>query len=413
MKKNVQAMLIFILSAAGTSFAGAANLHVGPSRQFATIRDALAKARNGDSILVYGGIWSEGNLVIDKEIKMKGINNPVLDGKLSVEMISVKASHVTITGFTLINSAKSDLEDYAAVKVYNKEDVLITNNILKNNFFGVYLSNCSGCTVTENRITSEDKNQHRSGNGIHLWHCNHIQVKNNTVKGHRDGIYFEFVTASEISGNTSEGNIRYGLHFMFSNDDTYTGNTFRNNGAGVAVMFSYQVRMIRNTFEQNWGASAYGILLKEIKDSEIRDNKFDKNTAAITMEGATRIKISQNTFSSNGWAIRISGSSDQCSVNGNNFLGNTFDVATSGSSVSNNFDGNYWDKYIGYDLNRDGKGDTPFYPVNLSSLITERIPCSLLLQHSFTLDLIDQSEKIAPQIIPMNICDFHPVLKKF
>ena len=57
-----------------------------------------------------------------------------------------------------------------------------------------------------------------------------LQIIANTISGHRDGIYFEFVTNSIIWRNISTKNIRYGLHFMFSNDDAYITNVFKNNG---------------------------------------------------------------------------------------------------------------------------------------------------------------------------------------
>src|SRR5205085_12173672 len=119
-----------------------------------------------------------------------------------------------------------------------------------------------------NRISGLTKTEQTSGNGIHLWKCNNMLVKGNNIQGHRDGIYFEFVTNSVIQGNNSHNNIRYGLHFMFSNNDGYIGNTFLDNGAGVAVMYSHHVLMLRNRFVHNWGASAYGILLKEISDAK-------------------------------------------------------------------------------------------------------------------------------------------------
>jgi nitrous oxidase accessory protein len=78
---------------------------------------------------------------------------------------------------------------------------------------------------------------------------------------------------------------------MFSHSDHYISNIFRNNGAGVAVMYSKKVRMERNHFEENWGAAAYGILLKEITDSYIGNNVFLKNTVGIHMEGSSRIDI--------------------------------------------------------------------------------------------------------------------------
>lgn len=64
----------------------------------------------------------------------------------------------------------------------------------------------------------------------------------------RDGIYLEFADNCEITNNQSIDNLRYGLHFMFSNDDIYRGNIFENNGAGVAVMFSKELKcMIINS----------------------------------------------------------------------------------------------------------------------------------------------------------------------
>ena len=99
--------------------------------------------------------------------------------------------------------------------------------------------------------------------------ANNLRILNNSLTKHRDGLYFEFVSASLIQNNTSFNNLRYGIHFMFSNDDTYIHNTFRSNGSGVAVMFSKNVVMQYNNFEENWGSAAYGILLKEIQGGAV------------------------------------------------------------------------------------------------------------------------------------------------
>ena len=90
-----------------------------------------------------------------------------------------------------------------------------------------------------------------SGNAIHLWNSKVIDIENNTVSGHRDGLYLEFVENSHIHGNISKGNLRYGLHFMFSNDNSYVQNQFLENGAGVAVMYSKRIEMTNNTFKNN------------------------------------------------------------------------------------------------------------------------------------------------------------------
>ena len=127
------------------------------------------------------------------------------------------------------------------------------------------------------------------------------------MSGLRDGVYLEFVEESVVIGNNSHNNIRYGLHFMFSNHDNYYDNTFRENGAGVAVMFSKFIEMKRNHFVQNWGTASYGLLLKEIYDAEVEDNIFEENTVGIFLEGSTRINYTGNLFQQNGWAIKVSG----------------------------------------------------------------------------------------------------------
>ncbi len=391
----------------------AETIHVGATYKFKTIKSAIAQSKINDTVLIHKGYYKEGTILIEKPLTIIGQNYPTLDGLHKIEILSVKSDNVTITGLKLINSGKSDIYDLAAIRVYKNKNIKISGNILENNFFGIFLSKSDHCTITNNQLSSTEQKQNDSGNGIHLLYCNNIFIENNHITGHRDGIYFEFVTESLIQKNISEGNIRYGLHFMFSSNDVYQENTFRNNGAGVAVMFSYKVKMIKNHYEHNWGSSSYGLLLKEIRDGEITGNTFEKNTIGLSMEGTTRITISNNNFLHNGWGIKICGGCDQGIVTKNNLIGNTFDVSSSGSTLSNNFTGNYWDKYLGYDLNKDGLGDTPFFPVTLSSLIMEQVPTSLLYLHSFVLDLIDQSEKLLPQLIPQNIVDKKPTLKKF
>jgi nitrous oxidase accessory protein len=250
-----------------------------------------------------------------------------------------------------------------------------------------------------------------SGNAIHCWKSDGITIRNNNVSGHRDGIYFEFVTESIIEDNLSTKNLRYGIHFMFSNNDTYRRNTFRSNGAGVAVMFSKNVTMIGNHFEESWGAGAYGILMKEISDGRVEHNTFLRNTVGIYMEGTNRINVSNNIFKGNGWAMRVQSSCENNTITGNNYFGNTFDVGTNGELQLNKFTSNYWDKYEGYDLNKDGYGDVHYMPVSLYSMIVEKIPSASLLLRSFMVSIMDKAERLIPSITPVELKDEKPLMK--
>ncbi|MXO04970.1 nitrous oxide reductase family maturation protein NosD [Flavobacterium sp. HBTb2-11-1] len=386
-------------------------IEVGQNKAVKTIKKAIELAKSGDTIIVDNGIYREGNISIDKKLVVKGKNLPILDGQLKYEVVSIKADSVVFSGFKVINSGYASLNDPCGIKIYNKTGVVVKDNFLENNFFGIYVQKGISCIVKNNVIKAYQKKEQRIGNGIHCWKSENMQIIGNRISGHRDGIYFEFVSNSVIWRNVSKANIRYGLHFMFSNDDAYIGNVFKNNGAGVAVMFTKNVKMFNNYFEENWGDAAYGLLLKEISDSYIIGNKFIRNTSGIYMEGTSRVKLEKNIFKDNGWGMKVQASCMDNVISFNNFLSNTFDISTNGSLVLNHFNNNYWDKYEGYDLNRDGIGDVPFHPLSLFAVITENNPSAMLLFRSFMITLLDKSEKILPSITPDNFVDESPEMK--
>ncbi len=385
--------------------------HVGSQHGVKSIRAAIAQARDGDTVVVHPGIYKEGNILINKQIVLLGKGYPVLDGEKKHEVLSISRDSVVVRGFKVVRSGHSSIKDPGGIRSYDSDYVVIENNILEDNFFGIYIQNGKKCIVRNNIIRAYGEDEQLIGNGIHCWKGEDLQITGNRISGHRDGIYFEFVTHSIIWRNISQNNVRYGLHFMFSHNDAYITNIFRNNGAGVAVMFTRNVTMINNFFEENWGDSAYGLLLKEISDSHIYTNRFSRNTSGIYMEGTSRVIVEKNIFTANGWGMKIQASCMDNEISQNNFIKNTFDISTNGSLVLNTFNSNYWDKYEGYDLNRDSIGDVPYHPLSLFAVLTESNPPTMLLYRSFMISLLDKSEKVLPSITPDNFVDNSPLMK--
>ncbi|MFZ1806673.1 MAG: nitrous oxide reductase family maturation protein NosD [Cyclobacteriaceae bacterium] len=396
---------------AGYSFAS--TWTVSQSGKIKTIKEALQRANNGDTIWVESGIYKEGNITIAKEVTLIGLDYPVVDGEYKHEVFTITANNVVVRSFNIINVGISSLNDLAAIGGEDANNLYIADNKIERAFFGIHLANCKSSLIENNTLTAAAVAENTTGNGIHMWKSNKITVRNNTVDGHRDGIYFEFVTNSLIENNTSKNNLRYGLHFMFSHDDEYNENLFMNNGSGIAVMYSHGVTMRRNRFEENWGASVFGLLLKEISESTIEDNLFLRNTVAIYMEACSRSNFSGNEFRENGWGIKLQASCDDNVFEKNNFIANSFDMGTNGSMTLNTITRNYWDKYGGYDLNKDGVGDVPFHPVSLYSMIVEKMPTSVMLWRSFLVFLLDRAEKVIPVVTPENLKDEMPVMKSY
>ncbi|RME68257.1 MAG: nitrous oxide reductase family maturation protein NosD [Verrucomicrobia bacterium] len=377
----------------------------------AAVAEAIARAAPGDEILVPPRIFHEHDLLIDKPLTLTGSPGATIDGDNEGAILTIRADGVTVRGLTLRNVGVSYTKEHAAILLHRARHFRIENNRLENVFFGVHVEKSHHGLIADNDISSQAREEAYAGNGIHMWHCSNIEVRGNTLSGLRDGIYLEFVDDSLIHGNRSHDNLRYGLHFMFSNRDTYQHNEFTRNGAGVAVMFSRDLRMIENRFTHNWGSASYGLLLKEIYDAEVTGNRFEQNTIGINIDSATRIRYIGNVFHRNGWAVKVLGATYSNTFTENDFLANAFDLAYAGHLNDNRFSGNYWSAYSGYDLDRDGIGDVPFRPVKLFAYVVNRTPEALVLLRSLFIDLLNFSEKVSPVFTPDNLVDPQPRMR--
>jgi nitrous oxidase accessory protein len=390
----------------------ARRLVVAPAGPISTVSGALREARPGDTIVVTAGVYREPRLEIRVPVAIVGEGLAVIDAGGAHEALTVMADDVTVRGLTIRNVSPSFVEDRAGIRLDGVRGCRVQGNHLIDTFFGIYAARASDCTIADNRIEGHARRQTEAGNAIHLFSSTGFTVTGNLVRGHRDGIYLEFSPHTTIAGNESRENLRYGLHFMFSDSCDYRRNVFRRNASGVAVMYSHRVVMTGNRFEDSWGAASYGLLLKEIKDARIEGNWIAGNTVGIFAESADRMVVTGNQFVRNGWALRLMADATDGEFRHNRFVGNTFDVATNSQSSSpNTFAGNYWDGYQGYDLDRDGVGDVPYRPVRLASVLVEGNEPMLILLRSFFLDLLEVAERVMPVLTPDALVDRRPLMR--
>jgi nitrous oxidase accessory protein len=396
------------LTAIRTSDASHTIAQTMPSTAMSVITDAIRAAAAGDTVRVPAAVYSGPTIVIDRPLMLIGERGAVLDGEGERALIEIRADNVIVRGLTFRNVGVSFVEDRAALRVTDARNCELLENRFEATFFAIYLEKVDGCQVRGNRVTGAGRRETMAGNGVHVWNSRNITITDNEVRGHRDGIYLEFVKQSRVEGNRSADNVRYGVHFMFSDSCQYLDNAFVRNGAGVAVMYARFVVMERNTFERNRGTATYGLLLKDIRDSRISGNRFIGNTVGLLADGSNRLAVKANTFRENGWAIKVLANATDNRFTDNVFVGNTFDVATNSRRSSSSFERNYWDAYRGYDLDGDGFGDVPFRPVRLFSLIVERYPTALSLLRSLFIDILDAAERVLPLLTPETLVDAEP-----
>ncbi|MEK6611458.1 MAG: nitrous oxide reductase family maturation protein NosD [Gemmatimonadota bacterium] len=407
------ALAALLAAAALAAPAHATDLTVGKGGRYLTITEALAAAQPGDRVLVRAGTYREPTLVVrTARVTVQGEGWPVLDGQGEREVLVIAADDVTVRGLVVTRTGVSNLQDRAGIRARDARNCVIEHNRLRDNLFGIYLQRSADCVVRDNDIEAHGVSQTSSGNGIHLWYSPGARVERNRVRGHRDGIYFEFSTLGVTRDNVSEKSQRYGLHFMFSDSCRYERNTFRDNNSGVAVMYSRGVVIHDNRFERSWGSAAYGLLLKDIMGGEITDNVFARNSTGLFVEGSSRLDVRGNEFTQNGWAAKVMADADENRFSANRFAGNAFDVTTNSRSANSTFDGNWWDEYKGYDLNRDGVGDTAFHPVRLFALVVEQHPTALLLLRSPLVSILDAAERVLPVLTPEALVDRHPLMRR-
>ena len=312
-----------------------------------------------------------------------GQGEAVLDGSGAHEVLTLRADGITVRGLTIRNVGSSFTEDRAGIRLDRVRRCAHRRQPAARHVLRDLRRAGRRLRAVGNVLEAHGTRQTATGNGIHLFASEGFTVVGNRIRGHRDGIYLEFFHRATILANDSRGNLRYGLHFMYSDSCAYRRNVFAANGVGVAVMYSRSVTMTGNRFEHNWGPAAYGLLLKEIKDSRIEDNVLARNTVGLLAEGVDR----PGSRATSSWAT--AGRSGLMADRTEKLPPQPLrrEHVRRGHQQPNQqpstFAENYWDAYVGYDLDRDGFGDVPFPPVRLFSVLVEQNEPLLILLPSF------------------------------
>ena len=134
----------------------------------------------------------------------------------------------------------------------------------------------------------------------------------------RDGIYFSFTNNSRVEKNLVH-HVRYGLHYMYSDGNVFENNTFSENAAGAAIMFSKDLSVLGNRFINNRGHRAYGLIFQSSDHSRIEQNEISENAVGLSFNQCNANEIAGNRVTQNYIGLRFGSNSD-----GNRFTENIF-----------------------------------------------------------------------------------------
>ena len=210
-------------------------------------------------------------------------------------------------------------------------------------------------------------------------------------------------------------NLRYGLHYMSSDDNLFEDNLFYDNVAGAAIMYSQNIELRRNAFVHNRGFSSFGILFQDCRRCVTEENLILNNGVGIFLEALKDSVFRRNTVAENDVAMQIFASSDANIFVQNNFIDNLSPLQLVGKGSQTRWQteegGNYWSDYDGYDLDGDGLGDEPHKIQNIFEYLEGNFPRLRVYLNSPAAQSVVAAEKSFPILKGSNEFDRKPLMR--
>lgn len=385
----------------------------GPSRALEVpLAERIAQAAPGAVVRVEAGTHA-GPLVLDKPVVLVGEAGAVIEGDGESSVITITASDVTVRGLTITGSGASLAEEHAGVYVQRTaSNALIEDNRIEGNLFGVFLKGSPAALVRDNVITGRsDLRMSERGNGVHLWNAPGSQVVDNRIRHGRDGVFTTTSKNNTFAGNTFE-DLRFAIHYMYTNDSTIRDNVSIGNHAGYVIMFSHRIRARNNVSR---GDRDHGLLLNYANEARVEGNRVSGGSdKCVFIYNAHKNRFAENRFQGCGIGIHFTAGSERNTVTRNAFIGNRTQVKYVGTRNivwTEDGVGNYWSDNAAFDLDGDGIGDRTYRPNGLVDQVLWRAPAAKLLMASPAIQVLKWAQSAFPAVLPGGVVDTHPLMR--
>jgi len=376
----------------------------------ASLQERINVAPAGSTIEVQAGTY-RGDLVIDRPLRLIGRGRPLLIGSGRGTVVQIRAPHVTVEGFDIDGRGGGDLaEDPSGIHIAAKS-ATVRNCRIERTLFGVYLREAGGATVEGCLIRGiRGKDPGEKGSGIHIWNTVGFWITGNTILDVRDGLYIQASSHGLIAHNEAR-ELRYGLHYMFSDDNTFEDNSFSDGAAGAALMYSRRIVFRRNRFVHNRGFASVGLLMKSCDDTLAENNLVADNARGIFVEGSTNNVFRGNIIASSDIALVLYDSIAKNRFEGNSFVGNMTPLMLVGRHTDTKLDGNYWSDNDEPDLDGDGRTDRPYRLSSVFDHFRGNLSAADLFSESLAAKALGTAERIFPVLDAVTVVDAAPLAR--
>ena len=378
----------------------------------ANLQEAVDQAQAGDVLRLAKGTY-EGNITITKPLTLESAQgrSALIKGDRKKRTITVSAPDVTIrrltvtgSGMSLPNMDAGIFLDKAAARAHVAENDILDNSV------GVYLWGAPEAVVEHNLIIgNKDLRENERGNGVTVWNAPNSKVVYNDISHGRDGIFSNASNLNTFSHNHFH-DLRYGVHYMYTNDSQIEDNIVADSKIGYAIMFSTNIRLTGNISLNN---TDQGIMLNYANDSVISGNAVDKSPKCVFLYNANNNQFTRNHFEGCEIGIHFSGAAEGNTIRENAFVNNHIQIKYVGTRFmdwAEGGKGNYWSDNSAFDLDGDGIADTAYKPNNITDQILWRAPSARLLMNSPAVTIVKWAQKNFPAIMPGGMTDSKPLM---
>ena len=352
-----------------------------------------------------------GDLVIDRPMTLVGIGQPRLIGSGTGSVIRVRAAHVTVEGFDIDGRDGGELSrDSSGIHIAAR-DVTVRRCRISEALFGIYLREADGAVIEDCAVRGiPGREAGDKGSGIHVWNTQRFRLARNCLVDVRDGIYIQSSPWGTVIGNTAR-NMRYGLHYMSSDDNVFEDNLFERGAAAAVIMYSKRIVFRRNRLIRNRGFSSVGLLFQTCDDVLAEDNLVADNARGIFLEGTYRCLFRRNIIAGSDTAIVLFDNASGTRFTGNSFVGNLTPLLLVGKRTDTDFDGNYWSGNDEPDLDGDGRSDRPYRLSTVFDHFRGNLTAADLFADGFASASLGMAERAFPVLQPVKAEDRAPLAR--
>ncbi|YBV96523.1 nitrous oxide reductase family maturation protein NosD [Phyllobacteriaceae bacterium JZ32] len=432
---------LLALALCGAAEAGQIDVAPGES-----VEAAIEQAEPGDIVRLLKGTH-EGAVIVDRAIELTGEPGAVLDGLGAGNAITVTAPGAIVRGLEVRGSGSDMTELSSGIFVSETAaGARVENNRLVGNLYGIYLHGAADSIAIRNEIVGRrGVRMAETGSGVSIWNAPGAAVIGNTIRYGRDGIYTNASRRNVFRGNRME-DVRFAVHYMYTDDSEVTGNVSRNNSVGFAIMYTNRLKITDNLSE---GDRDHGLLLNYANSSVITGNRVigrmqpiarwldagvQKAEHGVPQEktelgkgetmrlgpqkcaflyNANKNRFYGNRFESCQIGIHFTAGSEGNEISGNAFIANRNQVKYVGTrhlDWSRDGRGNYWSDNPAFDLNGDGIADNPYRPNDLIDKVLWTAPRAKILLTSPATQVIRWAQAQFPAVLPGGVVDSHPLM---